>query len=171
MRPGGWPTGWGEVRCVWEGSFLAQLGEAETCSERSFLKSFSPHTFPQETCAERSISERFSPHMLRPGAPVCARLQSKPARNGHVCGHYGQNLREMANLADIARREAFEKLLSAHVSLQNMRGEKLFRKLLSAHVSASPAQHVNMEACASSCRTPHHAPRATHHTHRDHRHR
>ena len=39
----GWgEAGWGEVRCVWESSFLAQPGEAETCVERSFLKSLSP---------------------------------------------------------------------------------------------------------------------------------
>ena len=103
--------GRGGVPRVWEGSFLAQLGEAETRVERRFFYSFSPRTFPPETSAERSFLKSFSPHMsclerqfadvtrgnLRKmahnghegglGVPVCTRYQPKPARNGIFCHH------------------------------------------------------------------------------------
>ena len=89
----GWgEAGWGEVRCVWESSFLAQPGEAETCVERSFLKSFSPRRFLVETCAENNFVSSFSP---RNGGERCHFAQ---VLAGNVCelalqapsrGHYG----------------------------------------------------------------------------------
>ena len=55
-------VGGGERRgALWEGSFLAQPGEAETCVGRSSLKNFSPRKFLVETCAESNFVSSFSP--------------------------------------------------------------------------------------------------------------
>ena len=115
---------------MWDGSFLAQFGEAETCAERSFLKSFSPRTFPPETCAERSFSKCFSPRMSCPErllAHVTSRnLREMATRGGPECqfAHVtSQDLREMASSATIARREARDK-----VTLRTRFHQKLARR-------------------------------------------
>ena len=64
---------------MWEGSFLAQPGEAETCVARSFLKSFSLRKFLVETCAENNFVSSFSP---RNGGKRCHFAQ---VLAGNVC--------------------------------------------------------------------------------------
>ena len=87
-------VGGGERRgALWEGSFLAQPGEGETCVERSFLKNFSPRKFLVETCAENNFVSSFSP---RNGGRICHFAQ---VLAGNVC--------ELALRARHTRREAF----------------------------------------------------------------
>ena len=120
----------------WEGSFLAQPGEAETCVERSFLKNFSPRKFLVETCAESNFVSSFSP---RNGGRICHFAQ---VLAGNVCKLALQappswplwailrrfGLVTSANWRsrhDICGEKLFKKLLSALVSGGNVRGEKL----------------------------------------------
>ena len=121
---------------MWEGSFLAQPGEAETCVERNFLKSFSPRKFLVETCAESNFVSSFSP---RNGGGRCHFAQ---VLAGNVCelalqapprSRYGPILRRFRLVTsanwrsghDMRGEMLFEKLLSAQVSGGNVRGEKL----------------------------------------------
>ena len=83
------------------GTILARAGETETCVERNFSKSFSPHMFPEETCAERNFSKSFSPRNpanWRPGPPHAAIF-------GSFCAGFGcQRAREGAPGTTCAER-------------------------------------------------------------------
>ena len=160
--------GRGGVLGMWEGSFLPQLGEAETPAERIFstvslharfhqklarreafqnaslrvcrARSACSHTLPAETCAKwpRGGARSASSHTLP--AETCAKWLIRPP------------LREETH---------FEKLLSAHVSTGNLREEKLFKKFLSTQVSASPGR-AKKEPSSPSCWPPIAIMRATH---------
>ena len=100
----------------WEGSFLAQPGEAETCAERSFSKSFSPHSPPREACAERSFWKSFSPRRFRPQRPFWTRLPGKPAQKWPFAkvtrGQRAQN----GHWAETCAERSFSKSFSPHRS-------------------------------------------------------
>ena len=98
---------------MWEGSFLARPGEAETCVE-IFFSSFSPRQFLVETCAESNFFSCFSP---RNGGRVG---QFAQVSAGNVCelalwasrvAIFAQvstgNVCEKALRARLARRETF----------------------------------------------------------------
>ena len=119
-------------------TFLARPGETETCVERNFSRSFSPHMFPEETCAERNFSKSFSPrnggregHFAQVSeGNVCDLAPRAPPRS-----HFGAILRRFRLVTcanwrsgeDIRGEKLFEKLLSAQVSGGNVCGEKLLK--------------------------------------------
>ena len=138
------------------GSFLARLGEAETCAEGSFFKSFSLHTFPPGTCAERSFSNSFSPRMscpVRQFAHVTSRNLRKMAQKWLRGGARGASSQTFAaetcakwpSRPPLRGEKFFEKFLSAHVSTGNRRGEKLFKKI-------SPHRFRFRQAVPKRCR-------------------
>ena len=132
-------------------TILAGAGETETCVERNFSKSFSPHMFPEETCAERNFSKSFSPrnggregHFAQVSdGNVCELAPRAPPRS-----HFWAILRRFRLVTcanwrtghDIRGEKLFEKLLSAQVPGGNVCREKLLKKLPSAQVSASPSR-------------------------------
>ena len=103
-----------------------------------------------ETCAERSFGKSFSPHMFRPVRQL-AHVRSRNLREMATCGAAtAETCAKEPTRQTLRGEKLLKKLLSAHVSLQNMRGEKLFRKLLSAQVSAQCATSHTFpaETCA-----------------------
>ena len=143
------PTGGVGCRECERVPFRHSLAKPKPAWRDVFFYSFSPRTFPPETCAERSFLKSFSPHMScleRQFADVTRGNLRKMAHNGHEGGAWSASLHTLPaktcakwHILPPLRGEKLEtKLFSAHVSTRNLRGEKFFKKLLPTQVSASP---------------------------------
>ena len=110
----------GGVLGMWEGSFLPQLGEAETPAERIFSTVSLHARFHQKlarreaflkaslrVCRAQSASSQTLPAETCAKWPIIATWEGLQSHFAHVSS---QNLREMASSATTARREARDKV-------------------------------------------------------------
>ena len=131
--------GRGGVPGVWEGSFLAQLGEAETCAERIFSTVSLRARFHQKL-ARREVFRKASLRACRAQSassqtlraetcakwPIMATLGGLECQFAHVTS---QNLHEMASFATTARREVRDKASPRTRFHQKLARRETFRKV------------------------------------------